>query len=291
MSSPDQTARPVDASVSIVVPTRDRPASLRRCLLALRNQIGIEDPEIVVVDDRPAASSEDPAIARLIAETPGASRIAGGGRGPASARNVGAAQAGGAVVLFTDDDCEPEPEWAAALARAIIRGADAVGGRTVNPEPDDRLAEASQHIANYLGEHSRAVGTPFAASNNLGCRADAFAALPFDETYPLAAGEDRAWCERWAARGLGLEYEPDALVQHRQQLTPRSFWRQHVRYGRGAYRFGRERGGALPSPPSLYPRLLATAIRHGPGVGALVAAAQAATASGYAAEAIAARRA
>ena len=275
-----------DPLISVIVPTRDRPESLRRCLAALAEQR--EPVEIVVVDDQ---SRDSAAVRQALDPVPSARLVPGPGRGPAAARNLGAAKAGAEVICFTDDDCEPDPSWAAALAAAIAGGADAVGGRTLNAEPGDRLAEASQHIASYLGEHSRRGGAPFAASNNLACRAQVIREIGFDESYPLAAGEDRAWCEELAARGHKLANEPAALVRHRQSLTPGAFWRQHSRYGRGAYRFSREREGALPSPMALYPRLLAGGFRHGPRVGALVCAAQAATAAGYVRAAIADRRA
>ncbi len=287
--------------VSIVVPTSDRPHSLQRCLAALRRQRqpgGSPTPdaartepapfEILVVDDQ----SRDAAAVRQVVDAVAQARLVlGSGRGPAAARNAGAAEARAEIVCFTDDDCEPEPAWASALAGAIGRGADAAGGRTINAEPSDRLAEASQHIANYLGEHSRRGDVPFAASNNLACRTALVREIRFDESYPLAAGEDRAWCEELAARGYKLGYESTALVRHRQKLTSRSFWAQHARYGRGAYRFGRDRGGALPSPVTLYPQLVGSGFRFGPGVGALVGVAQAATAAGYVRAAIAARRA
>ena len=248
----------------------------------------VEQLEVVVIDDQ---SRDAEAVRRAVEGAANARLIQGSGRGPAAARNLGASAARGPIVCFTDDDCEPDPGWVAALAAAMGGGANAVAGRTLNAEPSDRLAEASQHIANYLGEHSRRCGAPFAASNNLACRTDLMREIAFDEGYPLAAGEDRAWCEELAAGGHRLEYAPQALIRHRQQLTPGAFWRQHARYGRGAYRFGRERAGALPSTAALYPRLVGGGFRFGPRVGALVCVAQAATAAGYIRAAIADRRA
>lgn len=227
----------------------------------------------------------------------GARLVIGSGVGPAAARNAGAASARAEIVCFTDDDCEPEPEWASRIAGAVHGSLAAVAGLTLNADPADSLAEASQHIANYLGVYSRRPNesshpseAPFAASNNLACRADVLREIPFDEGYPLAAGEDRAWCRRLAARGFELGYEPSAIVHHRQQLTARGFWRQHVRYGRGAFRFGRDQDSRLPSRGGLYPHLVGSAFSRGRRVGALVCAAQVATAAGFAAEAIAARR-
>lgn len=289
-SGAEGTAPRPSGTLSIVVPTRDRVESLARCLTALAAQRGPRDVEVIVVDDSPAGSV-DVRTVELIDRMPMASLVSSGARGPAAARNAGAAAGGGEIVCFTDDDCEPDPDWASKLADRVDQGAAAVAGKTLNAVPADRLAEASQHIANYLGEYSRRSGAPFAASNNLACRAEIFRQLRFDDTYPLAAGEDRAWCEALADHGFELAYAPGAIVRHRQQLTARTFWRQHARYGRGAYRFGRDRGGLLPSRGGLYPRLVGSAFAHGPRVGVLVCAAQVATAAGFIGAAIAERRA
>ena len=268
--------------VSVVVPTRDRPASLGRCLAALRDQRGAP-LEILVVDD---GSRDGAAVRAAIEATPDARLVESAGRGPAAARNAGARAARAPIVCFTDDDCEPEPGWTAALADALAGGAAVAAGRTVNADPGNRLAEASQHVANFLAEDSERTGPPFAASNNLAARREVVEELPFDESFPLAAGEDRAWCARLPDRGKRLVHTPDAVVRHRQDLNARRFWRQHARYGEGARRYARERPGALPSSRGLYPRLVASAFRKGLAVGALVCAAQVATGVGYARAAV-----
>ena len=114
--------------------------------------------------------------------------------------------------------------------------------------------------------------------------------LPFDEDYPLAAGEDRDWCDRLAGLGIPIAYEPSAWVDHAPDLNLARYWRQQVRYGRGAYRFHRSR----PAGPGLSPRrlhldLLRAGFACGVRVGALVAAAQVATAAGAAREGLAAQ--
>ena len=264
--------------VSVVVPTRDRPASLGRCLAALRDQRGAQ-LEILVVDD---GSRDGAAVRAAIEATPDARLVETARRGPAAARNAGARAARAPVVCFTDDDCAPEPSWSAALAGALAGGGSVAAGRTVNADPGNRLAEASQQVANFLAEDSERAGPPFAASNNLAARREVLEELPFDESFPLAAGEDRAWCARLPERGLSLVHVPEAVVRHRQDLNARRFWRQHARYGEGARQYARDRPGALPSSRGLYPRLIASAFRSGLAVGFLVCVAQVATAAGYA---------
>lgn len=59
----------------------------------------------------------------------------------------------------------------------------------------------------------------------------------FDTSFPLAAGEDREFCDRWLQQGLPMAYAPEARVDHSHHLSLRRFWRQRFNYGRGAYCF------------------------------------------------------
>ncbi|MGH3776480.1 MAG: glycosyltransferase family 2 protein [Pseudonocardiaceae bacterium] len=278
----------VDPQLSVVVPTRDRPARLAACLAALELQT---EPhlEIVVVDD---ASRDARAVAEAVAAAPRARLVRGAGRGPAAARNAGVRAAQAPVICFTDDDCEPVPGWAQALGNRITAGADAAAGPTRNGRPGSVLAAASQAIATHLAEATIDPATNrmrFAPTSNLACRAEVCRAIPFDERYPLAAGEDRDWCARLADAGHALVFEPSALVRHHQELSPAGFWRQQLRYGRGAYRFRSDHGTLLRlEAPRFYAGLLRRGLADGPRAGALVCVAQAATALGMGFEAVAA---
>jgi glycosyltransferase involved in cell wall biosynthesis len=275
--------------ISVVVPTRDRPDRLAVCLAALERQT-VADLEIVVVDD---ASRDAAAVAAVVAGAPRARLVRGAGRGPAAARNAGVAAASAPVVCFTDDDCDPVPGWAAALAARIADDADAAAGPTRNGRPHSVVAAAAQAVATHLAEATvdPAGRMRFAPTSNLACRAEVCAAVPFDESYPLAAGEDRDWCARLVGSGRTLAFTPEALVRHHQELSPGGFWRQQVRYGRGAYRF-RAGHGTLrrPEPLSFYLGLLRRGFRDGVRAGVLVGVAQVATAVGMVQEAAATRR-
>lgn len=280
--TPAESSRP---DVSVVVPTRDRPASLRRCLGALERQETKRRVEIVVVDD---GSREKDAVAAAVAASPGARLVRQEHAGPAAARNSGAREALASRLLFVDDDCEPAPDWVDRLSAPLESGADAAGGISVNPDGNDALAAASQAVIDHLVERAvvAADRTTFVASNNAGCRAEVWAAVPFDESFTHAS-EDRDWSSRVVAAGYVLVLEPSAIVLHRQQLTLRRFWGQHVRYGRGAYRFRRLHPDArLLERPGFYLGLLRRGFRHSGATGALIAIAQVATAVGFAREAL-----
>jgi glycosyltransferase involved in cell wall biosynthesis len=270
---------------SVIVPTRDRPERLRRCLAALESQT-VSGFEVVVVDD---GSAEGGRVAEVVAGARRARLVRASGRGPAAARNLGAAHARASLLCFTDDDCRPEPSWLGAIAGRVAQGAEAVAGPTLTALAGNRCSVASQTVTNHLMDESRddtRGTTTFAPTSNVACRVEVWRAVPFDDRYPVAAGEDRDWCARLARRGVPLSVEPAARVLHDQDLTFVTFWRQQVRYGRGAFRFHR-RGGTDRGlqPLRFYTRLVRAGFAHGVAVGALVLVAQVAAACGILTEA------
>jgi len=274
--------------ISVVIPTRDRPRPLARCLAALADQQSCGDYEVIVVDD---GSSRSEVIEGIVAAEPRARLVRAAGCGAAAARNAGARVASGSVLLFTDDDCVPAPGWAEGLARALTLCADVAGGRTENGVPGDPFVAASEAIREHLEQWSRErPHPPFIASNNLAVRRALVLQMPFDEAFAGAGGEDRDWCARAAAGGARFARAHEAVVTHVPVIGLVSFWRQHVRYGRGAYRFGGSRasGGRLQTP-SFYTGLVRRGFADGVLPGLLVTLAQVATSAGYVQEAAALR--
>jgi len=279
-SRDDEQASP---AISIVVPARDRPAALERCLAALTSQTATSI-ELVVVDD---GSRDRGAVPAVVARTaPGARIVRGEGEGPAAARNRGARVATGEVICFTDDDCAPDPHWAQRLAGACREGG-AAAGITIVDRGAGRSAVAAQLLTHVLQMSSLDAGTgtlAFAPSCNLACSSQLARALPFDETFPLAAGEDRDWCARLAAAGATLRFVPDATVTHRPRLGVGGLLRQQQRYGRGAVRFRSTGDGRRLAGRRFYTRVAREAAAAGAPVTALVMLAQVAVAAGAATE-------
>jgi glycosyltransferase involved in cell wall biosynthesis len=86
-------------SVSVIVPTRDRPLLLARALASIRAQT-LGEVEVVVVDDGDGRSA-----AALRAEgRPGIRAVSTGGAGQVAARRQGVAIAQGEILAFLDDD-------------------------------------------------------------------------------------------------------------------------------------------------------------------------------------------
>ncbi|GAB4277790.1 MAG: hypothetical protein Kow0080_28950 [Candidatus Promineifilaceae bacterium] len=252
---------------SVIVPSYGRHQALARCLQGLANQnLPPAQYEVIVVDDGSLQPVTIPPAMRV-------TLIRQQNRGPAAARNTGAKAAQGAWLVFTDDDCVPEPDWLAKLAEAAVHFPhDLLGGRVVNALFGNTYAAASQLLIDYLygvfgvaAAGSRLLSDvslpvqPFFTSNNLAVRREAFWQMGgFAAEMRLAAGEDRELCWRWQQGGGRLTAVPGAVVYHYHALTLRLFWRQHFTYGRGAWDFHRRRGGAAsPAGWGFYYKMLA----------------------------------
>jgi glycosyltransferase involved in cell wall biosynthesis len=269
------------ASVAVIVPTRDRPAALARCLASLRRVRLPGDYELVVVDDGSRAERE---VAALASEA-GARLVRQESKGAAAARNAGWRASTAEVICFLDDDCEPTPMWASALSAAVRAGADVAFGPFVNGNPQNRLATASHTILDCLQEHTRSA--PFFSSASFASTQAILTAVRFDERFPSVGGEDRDFALRVARARYRVEYVPQALVVHHADPTPVSFVAQHFRYGRGAARFQRLHGPRVQLEGlSFHLELARAAVRAGARTAVLIAVAEAAAAAGFLCETV-----
>jgi glycosyltransferase involved in cell wall biosynthesis len=111
-----------EPEVSVVVPAHNAAALVPRLLAALDRTTFGGAWEVIVVDDASTDATADLAaelgarVVRLESQS-----------GPARARNAGIAAARGALIAFTDADCEPSPEWLSALTGALAEADIATG--------------------------------------------------------------------------------------------------------------------------------------------------------------------
>jgi glycosyltransferase involved in cell wall biosynthesis len=120
MNGPDR-ANGACPSVSVVVPTRDRPALLARALESIHGQRYEGEVDVVVVFDQ-----AEPSLPQLDFSSQMTIRAMANNRTPglAGARNTGIAATGGDLVAFCDDDDEWLPEKLAAQV-ALMRSTGA----------------------------------------------------------------------------------------------------------------------------------------------------------------------
>jgi GT2 family glycosyltransferase len=189
--------------ISVVIPTRHRPASLTSCLerLAPSHQtIDASQYEVVVADDGDTGDAR----ALLQERFPWAKYAAGPRRGPASNRNAGVRASRGEWIAFTDDDTLPDRDWLEQLL-AASHGVEAVEGRTVC-----RIGVRSPREHAPVNEAGGRWWT-----SNLAMRRDAFDRIGgFDERYRVPHMEDADLRERAFAAAIPWRFAPQAIVDH-----------------------------------------------------------------------------
>jgi glycosyltransferase involved in cell wall biosynthesis len=202
----------IDAkSVSIIIPTFNGASRISKCLDALLNQTSSRHLEILVVND----GSTDETV-NVVARYPHVRLITQANAGPAAARNRGAMEASGSIILFTDDDCVPTPQWVEAMlepfqdaevvgAKGIYRSLQkSVTARFVQIEYEDRYRLMARHSwIDFIDTYSAAF------------RRHRFLEMKgYDTSFPLACAEDIELSYRMSARGWKMTFAPLAVVYH-----------------------------------------------------------------------------
>jgi glycosyltransferase involved in cell wall biosynthesis len=254
---------------SIVIPTFNRPEKIRTCLNSIAKiKYPVSQFEVIVIDDGSSmpvrqviAKDQFPFALKILRQE---------NNGPGLARNYGVSEAQGRWIAFTDDDCEPTPNWLMALQATLERNPGAlVGGLTLNQCRENICAITNELLLTTVCEWlSRfAPDLNFFTSNNLACERIRFGDVGgFHANLVLAAGEDREFCMRWSAAGGLLIRQSEAVVHHGHSQNLLQFTEMHFRYGRGA-RMIRDNSPAprvLGSRLDLYKQMLMAPIRQMP---------------------------
>jgi len=207
---------------SIIIPTYNRIASLRRCLTAITRQ-SHPDYEVLVVDD----ASSDPTGAMVQTEFPRCRylRIAQRG-GSTCARNRVIAQATGSLLVFTDDDCLAQPNWLSAHERHYADSQiGAVGGPLVPATPsfcDKFYAAHYREEFETLRRIERLHRWERLVTGNMSVPRAVFERMGgFDEQMPRGADADLV--RRIIRAGYAVVADPATGVEHLKTYTLRSF--------------------------------------------------------------------
>lgn len=210
-------ARPV---ISVVIPTRDRPRDLQRCLEAVAS-LDYPDWEVIVVDQSDADLTES-----VVTQARRAIRcllhVREPERGLSRARNRGIRASRGQIIAFLDDDCTVGTDWLCFVAEAFGRHPDA---GLIFGSVRDALADADTYVPSHpvarerklvgvrAARHARGIGAGMYLRRELAVRVG-----PFD--VQLGSGARFLSSEDWdytfrALRSGGAVVEtPSIVVEH-----------------------------------------------------------------------------
>jgi glycosyltransferase involved in cell wall biosynthesis len=214
-------------SVSIIIPTFNGATRIGNCLDALADQAEGRDAEILVVNDGSTDNTVD-----VVARYHGVRLITQSNSGPAAARNRGALEARGTIILFTDDDCVPMPEWLAAMTKPF-EDRSVVGAKGIYRTRQRNLVPRFVQIE-YEDKYRRMSDLPqidFIDTYSAGFRRDRFLEMSgYDTSFPVACAEDVELSYRMSAQGWAMKFVPAAVVYHTHPGTLWSYLKKKYKF-------------------------------------------------------------
>ncbi len=214
-------------SVTVIIPTYNGAHRIARCLDQLCAQLAGRRAEIIVVDD----GSYDN-IADVICGYPSVRLVSQSNAGPAAARNRGAREASGEIILFTDDDCEPDQEWFDSMLEPFS-DPEVVGVKGAYRTRQKRLM-ARFVQAEYEDRYRYMARTPdidFIDTYSAAFRRDCFwEAGGYDTNFPVACAEDVDLSYRMSAKGWKMRFQPKALVYHQHPDSLISYLKKKFKF-------------------------------------------------------------
>ncbi len=229
--------------LSIIVPAYNAACHISGLLKSLAEQ-SFQDFELIVVDD---GSKDNTALiiknynCRLLQLDKN--------RGPASCRNLGAREASGDVLVFTDSDCRPNPDW---LERIHLY---------FDQEHNDAIMGRLELLpSNYIGNSISALGFPAGgaigfekiwkvdsegytkslSTCNCAIRRDVFWKVGgFDETFPYPGGEDSLLAYKLSELHCNIKFCRDVLVYHEARDSLAGFLEWQFKRGISSFIFSK----------------------------------------------------
>lgn len=239
-----------DLPMTVAVCTRGRDTALRRCVASLL-ALDPAPVEVLVVDNH-----DDPVVASQLMTSGLTSAhlrvVHEPRRGLDRARHRAICEARGDLVAFTDDDCEVDPTWAAAMTGAFADPSVGLAtGRVLaadlTPGPpqwfEDRFSFDRGPVARRYDPRAAALQgvATYPWQLGTGCnmavrRASYLRTAGFDPRLDMGTriggGGDLDLFAQVLDAGIAAAYEPSAIVRHHHRRRRREAVRQFHGYGR-----------------------------------------------------------
>ena len=216
-------------SISVVICTYRGSATLVECLDSLED-LDYPDYEVVVVND-----SSDQRVEEISLSYEYVRLFQMPHEGLSSARNIGAAEAKGEIIVYIDDDCRAELDWLKWIGIQFRQrpGLGCAGGPNIPPSSENMRQAV---IAAAPGGPTHVLLTDNTAEHLPGCNLAVRKKVleevgGFNERF-WTAGDDVDFCWRVIDAGYDLGFHPAAFVWHHRRFTMRAFVRQQIGYGR-----------------------------------------------------------
>lgn len=233
--------------ISVIIPTKDRQESLKRCLWSLARQSVLPD-EVVVVDNN--SSDQTKVVVKNFKKQLPIKYVLEKKIGIPHARNRGINESSNQVLAFIDDDCEADKNWIASIHDAQSLGNVVLQGRSKNALPNNLISEVmyfssekgvrlslSESILSNKNLNGRKIISEFLDTKNVVIYKKFFDQLGqgFDPDFsPFSAGEDTELGFRLSQHKIKTVYLPEMIVKHHYLKTFGSLMIKSFKYGKSA---------------------------------------------------------
>ena len=235
--------------MSVVIPTRDRPDVIAKCLHRLSNQdLGSTGYEVIVVDDgSEVAVPVEPTLrsnVRYLRQSPA---------GPATARNRGVRAASGEIVVFLGDDILVPPDFLRRHREWHKKHPSRLEGMLGAVEwPAEFLSDSYMKWLNASGLQFGYQGLKAGQSlryynlytSNFSAKRSILIEHPFDEDFREATHEDTDLGLRLEHAGFEFFFESGCRAEHHHSYTLETSCSHRQRVGRAGFLFQQKQRSA-----------------------------------------------
>jgi glycosyltransferase involved in cell wall biosynthesis len=221
--------------VSLIIPAYNAGKTIVSCLeSALSQSLPKEYYEIIVVDDGSNDNTLD-----IVKNYP-VRLIAQSNKGPAAARNRGASEASGDILVFTDSDCELDSNFLKniILPFELENQIAGVQGSYETKQKEFISQFAQVEIETRYRKMVKNKYIDFIGTYAAAYKKDVFQKIGgFDEGFPLASGEDIDLSYRLYQEDFRMVFVPEAFAYHRhpdrlmfylKSKFSRGYWRMRL---------------------------------------------------------------
>ncbi len=152
----------------------------------------------------------------------------------ASSRNIGLKNCHGDIIIQTDDDARPFPDWIEKIVKAHLKypNCGAIGGRVIDATKRTFLSKIAD--VSTFPSYSTVKKVRSIPGVNSSYKKEVINIVgKYDET--LFRGEDVDYNWRVKLIGWDILYHPEIKVKHIHRPTWKSLFYQHFMYGRAHY--------------------------------------------------------
>lgn len=197
---------------SLIIPAYNAEKTIAACLESTLNQsLSRKDYDVIVVDDGSTDKTSEIVMnypVRLLKQQ---------NQGPAAARNTGANEAKGDILIFTDSDCELDVNFLEKIITPIEEDPEIVGIQgSYKTKQKEFMAQFGQvEIETRYRKMSRNKYIDFIGTYAAAYKKNVFMEYGgFDTGFSQASGEDTEFSYKLYQKGHKMVFKPEAFVYH-----------------------------------------------------------------------------